>query len=194
LPDLKNIRQFYGTSVHHCPYCDGWEHRGKRLMALGDGSEAVELALFLRRWSPFVTACSNGQALSQEELDRLSQNGIPFIGEKPTALDGSDGQLAAILFATGIRESCDAIFFSSGQTQRSDLGKRLGCSPDNRDLLSTNEKQCTDVPGLFLAGDADGDVQFAIVAAAEGAIAATGINDELQKEDSAKHVEQISVL
>ena len=36
---------------------------------------------------------------------------------------------------------------------------------------------------LFLAGDADGDVQFVIVAAAEGARAATAINRELQDED-----------
>ena len=36
----------------------------------------------------------------------------------------------------------------------------------------------------ILAGDADGDVQFAIVAASEGAIAATAINHELQREDS----------
>jgi thioredoxin reductase len=36
--------------------------------------------------------------------------------------------------------------------------------------------------GLFLAGDADGDVQFAIVAAAEGAIAATAIHAELQED------------
>ena len=42
--------------------------------------------------------------------------------------------------------------------------------------------QHTDVHGLFLAGDADGDVQFAIVAAAEGAKAGVAINLELQKE------------
>ena len=35
----------------------------------------------------------------------------------------------------------------------------------------------------FLAGDANGDVQFAIVAAGEGATAAVEINKELQEED-----------
>jgi pyruvate/2-oxoglutarate dehydrogenase complex dihydrolipoamide dehydrogenase (E3) component len=39
------------------------------------------------------------------------------------------------------------------------------------------------VPGLFVAGDAAGDVQFVIVAAAEGARAAVAINRELQDED-----------
>ena len=59
----------------------------------------------------------------------------------------------------------------------------LGCETDDEDMVSTGKKQTTCVDGLFLAGDADGDVQFAIVAAAEGAIAATAINTALQKDD-----------
>src|SRR5205823_9089112 len=27
LPDVPGVADFYGTSVHHCPYCDGWEWR-----------------------------------------------------------------------------------------------------------------------------------------------------------------------
>ena len=35
LPDLEGIEDFYGTSVHHCPYCDGWEHRDGRIAVYG---------------------------------------------------------------------------------------------------------------------------------------------------------------
>ena len=24
LPQIENFRQFYGSTVHNCPYCDGW--------------------------------------------------------------------------------------------------------------------------------------------------------------------------
>jgi thioredoxin reductase len=27
LPALEGIDEFYGKSVHHCPYCDAWEHQ-----------------------------------------------------------------------------------------------------------------------------------------------------------------------
>jgi thioredoxin reductase len=48
----------------------------------------------------------------------------------------------------------------------------------------TNQFQQTNTPGLYVAGDADKDMQFVVVAAAEGAKAAVIINKELQKEIS----------
>ena len=60
----------------------------------------------------------------------------------------------------------------------------LGCCVDEDKCVQTSDKQGTSIEGLFLAGDADGEVQFAIVAAAEGAIAATAINTMLQKQET----------
>src|SRR5262245_29866274 len=31
LPEISGLRPLYGKSVHHCPYCDGWEERDRRL-------------------------------------------------------------------------------------------------------------------------------------------------------------------
>ena len=59
----------------------------------------------------------------------------------------------------------------------------LGCESKGNNQVHTRDKQRTRIPGLFMAGDAGGDVQFVIVAAAEGARAAAAINRELQEED-----------
>jgi thioredoxin reductase len=64
------------------------------------------------------------------------------------------------------------------------LAKMLGCEIDDDGLVRTYEKQKTDVEGVFVAGDAAVDVQFAIVAAAEGASAAVAINHMLQEQES----------
>ena len=55
----------------------------------------------------------------------------------------------------------------------------------------TNRFQQTSTPGLFVAGDADKDVQFVVVAAAEGAKAGVIINKELQKEVCREALEQL---
>jgi thioredoxin reductase len=35
LPAIPGLAECYGTSVHHCPYCDGWEHRERALAVVG---------------------------------------------------------------------------------------------------------------------------------------------------------------
>jgi thioredoxin reductase len=37
IPPIEGMDQFYGRSVHHCPYCDGWEHRDQPIAIYGRG-------------------------------------------------------------------------------------------------------------------------------------------------------------
>ena len=34
LPRIENISDYYGKSLFHCPYCDGWELRDKPLVVI----------------------------------------------------------------------------------------------------------------------------------------------------------------
>ncbi len=58
----------------------------------------------------------------------------------------------------------------------------MGCIFTNKGAVKTDLKGDTNVPGLYVAGDAGRDVQFVIVAAAEGAKTAMAINEALQAE------------
>jgi thioredoxin reductase len=31
LPEIEGTARLYGRGIHHCPYCDGWEHRDQPL-------------------------------------------------------------------------------------------------------------------------------------------------------------------
>jgi thioredoxin reductase len=183
LPEILNIREFYGRSVHHCPYCDGWEHRGQKLAAFGDGDKAATLALSLRTWSEHVTACSNGHALSVADRRKLERHGIEIRDQTVRGLAGKDGILEEVNFEDGAALRCDALFFNAEKFQHSALAMMLGCKQNEEGTVRTGNKHRTGINGLFLAGDADGEVQFAIVAAAEGAVAATAINKLLQEDD-----------
>ena len=68
----------------------------------------------------------------------------------------------------------------AGQSPQCDLPRQLGCEITPRGVVKTDHLGHTRVPGLYVVGDASRDVQFAIVAAAEGAKAAVAINKALQ--------------
>lgn len=185
LPALEGFDRLYGVSVHHCPYCDGYEHRGERLAAYGLGKAAVGLGLALLTWSADVVACTDGGELSAAERERARRNGIALREEKVVELAGEGGRLKQVVFESGAPLERDALFFNTGQVQRSKLPGTLGCAFREDGGVKTDNKQCTGVRGVYLAGDADKDVQFVIVAAAEGATAGVAINRELQDEDRA---------
>ena len=44
LPGIAGFDDCYGTSVFHCPHCDGWEWRDAKLVAFGFGADAVVCA------------------------------------------------------------------------------------------------------------------------------------------------------
>jgi thioredoxin reductase len=72
LPAINGLKSFYGISIHHCPYCDAWEHSGERLTVIG--KKPTELALTLKSWSKKVTVCTNGDELEQTAAKQLSSH------------------------------------------------------------------------------------------------------------------------
>lgn len=183
LPDLDGFMECYGTSAHHCPYCDGYEHRDQSIAAYGKGNDAVGIALALRTWSGSVTACLDGEPADAKYLALAQKNSIPVRAEKVRRLEHTSGLLKRVHFESGPPLPAEALFFNTGQTQRSDLPRIFGCAFDDNGGIETSDRQCTSINGLYVAGDADKEVQFVIVAAAQGATAAVGINRELQRED-----------
>ena len=77
----------------------------------------------------------------------------------------------------------DALFFATAQHPQSSLAIALGCAVTRRGTVQTGNACDTNVPRLYVAGDASRDAQFVVVAAAEGVKAACAINKALQLEE-----------
>ena len=183
LPDIPGFPDFYGTSIHHCPYCDGWEHRGERLVVYAQGKGATSLPFIMRGFSPHVSLCRDGaEVLCDFDLEQLSCNGVTVYNQKIARVEGRGKQVEQVVFEDGSTLPCDAIFFSTGTEARSSLAQQLGCKVTRKGNVKTDKFQQTSVGGLYVAGDAARDMQLVIIAAAEGTKAAVAINMALQEE------------
>jgi thioredoxin reductase len=188
LPAVEGLEALYGTSVHHCPYCDGWEWRDQPIAVYGSAEEGKALALGLTVWSNDLVLCTGGPSgLTEEDLEQLAHEGIEVREEPVARLEGRDGLLERVVFETGESLPRRALFICSGQHQRSALARKLGCRFTPKGAVDTGTCEATDVPGLYVAGDASKEAQFVIVAAAEGAEAGMAINKALLKDDLAQN-------
>jgi thioredoxin reductase len=187
LPDLPQAAELYGQCLHHCPYCDAWEYRGAPLVAFGTDRRGLGLAKSLLTWSDKITVVTNGRPLGRGTIREANRLGVAVRAERivqcETGTRASRCRLRAIHFERGPALKARAIFFNTGQIQRCDLAVSLGCGVRQDGGLLCDRRQRSGIPGLYLAGDAAKEVQFAIVAASEGATAAVAMNAELQRQD-----------
>jgi len=179
-PDCPGFREFYGSSVFHCPDCDGYEVRDKRVAVLAHGDNAVGFTENILTWTRHVTLLTDQNEISDRaKLDALD---VAVRTERVVALEGdtSTRQLQRVMFAEGDALECDALFFNLGTELASDFHETLGCRLDPEcGLLWVDETQQTSIKGVYAAGDITPHSQLAIVAAAEGAMAAIHIHRSL---------------
>jgi thioredoxin reductase len=184
LPPIKGAEACYGISLFHCPYCDAWEVANKQLGVYSKTKSGIDLALSLTTWSNKIRLYTDGKNyVKPAHLELLKKKNIEVIYERILLLEETNGKIKKIVLKNGSKQPCDALFFSCGYDIQSSIVETLGCSLGKNKLAITNKSQQTNIPDLYVIGDASKDVQFVVVAAAEGAKAGVYINKELLREE-----------
>lgn len=183
-PDCPGFREFYGVSVHHCPDCDGFESTGKRIAVVSRGKSAVGFTLELLTWTDKLTLITNGDPgdMTDKHRAKLAEFNIPITNGRIAKLEGDaeTKQIEIVRFEDGDALECDALFFNLGTQPVSDLHEMLGCRIDEEcGLVWVDEDQQTSIAGVYAAGDLTPQSQLAVVAAAEGAMAAIHLHKSL---------------
>ncbi|MGW0484238.1 NAD(P)/FAD-dependent oxidoreductase [Nonomuraea sp. NPDC003214] len=189
LPGPPGVRELWGRSAFHCPYCHGYECTGRRVAVLGADPSRVRLALQLSRFAAGVVLCADGRPLDPRARATLEGHGVGVREEAVTRLEGDGGRLERITFASGPPVERDAVFVVNVPRQRSGLAARLGCAAFADGCVEVNEFGQTSVPGVYAAGDmarrAGVPVPMAavIAAAASGTVAAAVLDQDLLSAD-----------
>ncbi|HUQ34567.1 MAG TPA: NAD(P)/FAD-dependent oxidoreductase [Pyrinomonadaceae bacterium] len=187
-PDCQGFPDFYGMSVHHCPDCDGYEVSDKRVAVLSRGHAGVGFTLNLLTWTNRLTLLTNGDEgdITEEHRAKLAHFNIPITNRRITGLEGDTEKklIERVRFEDGEALDCDALFFNLGTEMSGELHEMLGCRLDEEcGLIAVDDEQQTSVPGVYAAGDITPNSQLAVVAAAEGAMAAIHIHKSLIPEE-----------
>ena len=183
-PDCPGLEHCYGLSAHHCPDCDGYEARGKKVVILGYGRKVGALALALSNWTPEVVICTNGKAPDMPAglIEKLDDLNIPIVQPKVKWAHSENRFIKFLELENGMQIDAEKLFFAVEHLPADDLGVQLGCKHNEDGLIVVDDAMRTSVEHVYAAGDITPGPQMAIRAAAEGSIAAAAIHRSLLPE------------
>lgn len=183
--ELPGIEETYGKSIFPCPFCDGFEHSDERIAVFG-GKGVEQHVPLLRMWSKDVEVFTNGRPLEEAAKAAFRRNGVPYHEGKVVRIESTGGRLEAIRLEAGrVQRDVGFLWDKAGapaSTFADDLGVPRNLNPWGVPMYAADEFGRTDVPGLYVIGDARTGFQRLVQAAAEGARCAEGIIHDMAKE------------
>ena len=169
--------------VRHCPTCDAYEVRDRRIAILGAGNCRMQEATLLRSYTAELTVLSLGRRLevADDERAALESAGVHLVDEPVAELIAEAAGVCARLAQSGQVIRFDTIYTALGLRGRSELAHRLGAEHDEDGMLIVDGDQRTSVPDLYAVGDVVPGLGQIGVAMGQAAIAASTINSSLER-------------
>lgn len=180
LPDVPNLRGFYGISLFSCAACDAWEMRGRRLALIGTTDDLADRARLIARWTEDLTVFTLGaDTVTSAQEAELAAAGVAVVRRPISELVGDRGRIEAIRLDDGAVIAVEGGFVRP--EWETDLSFLRGFAPsiDHDGHLVTDRSGRTDIPGLYAAGDAaiPGPQQLIVAAGAGARVASVMVQD-----------------
>lgn len=172
----------WGHTVIHCPFCLGEENADRRWAIVVDNAELAALsAVALRAWSTDTVAiCPESMPGIDGARTAAHSRGGDLIAGTIRRLHHRQGSLYAVEFDDGRILERETLVWTPPQRQQPVVARtidELNLTVDDGGFVSVDDTRCTNVPGLYAAGDLASRWKQSITAsAAAGATAADAIH------------------
>lgn len=179
VPKIENIEKYINKGVSFCALCDGYFYKGKNVVVIGDGKNAIEEADVLKKVAKSVRILTSSEIKSingteqkvksitlKNDINEYKSNNKESNQEevnKNKASDSNDSNEIQV----------DGVFIAEGIAGGFEFAKRMGIITKNETIV-VNDKMQTNVPGVFACGNITGGLLQVSKAVYEGAEA--GIN------------------
>lgn len=187
LPDIPGIRECWGKSAIHCPYCHGYEFKGGKTGVLATSGDALHIISLLKQWTSDLQVFTNETFRFNEAASAfMAQQKIPVVSGKIKSLDHDNGQIKNILLQSSghpeIEVPLQVLYVLPPVKQALDLQQQLNYQLTPAGHIQVDEARHTSVNGLYAAGDNSSRFRSLSTALATGMTAGAMINFDLVNE------------
>ncbi len=177
---VEGEEKFIGKGVSYCSSCDGPLFKGKKVAVIGGSDAAVTSAIYLSEIASETYLIHRRDELRAEaaNIEHLKKTPVKIIWNSVVEKIEGDKFVNKIIIknvkTNEIKElEVDGVFIEIGEVPTTEIVKAAGVEVNEKNFIKVNEKLETNIPGVYAAGDVTGSLAQIVVAAAEGAEAAT---------------------
>ena len=179
--------EYRTRGVAYCPHCDGPLFKGKRVAVIGGGNSGVEAAIDLAGIVEHVTLVEFDTKLRADQVLQDKLNSLPnatvIMNALSTEVIGDGAQVTGLKYkdrATDVEHTVElsGVFVQIGLLPNTDFLKESAVELTQRGEIVINERNETNVKGVFAAGDCTTvPYKQIIIATGEGAKASLSAFD-----------------
>ena len=157
----KGEKEFKGKGVSYCGVCDGPFFKGKQVLVVGGGNTACITTLYLAGLASQAYVIHRRQAFRAEEslvTDVSGKSNVKIMWNTEVQEIKGDKQVRSVILLDNLTGKTtelrvDAVFVQIGEAPNSQLAKAGGVETDDHGYIKVNERQQTNLDGVFAAGD-----------------------------------------
>ncbi|MBD2059190.1 NAD(P)/FAD-dependent oxidoreductase [Oculatella sp. FACHB-28] len=191
LDTMRNVYDYAGYNLHVCLICDGYEMVDKTVGVLANSASNAEVAFPLGWFTPHITVFTQGLFEVGELRQKLQEHDYQLIETPIKQFLGEDHQMNGVELEDGRTIPLEAGLISMGSKYHADYLEKFNLEKQGENLV-TDKMARTSHPRIFAIGDLKVGLNQVVVAAADGALAATQIWRDLRRIPGAKHQAKLS--
>lgn len=183
LPDIPGVREGWGHTVLHCPFCHGWEVRDQQIAILARDEVAIHQVMLFRQLSDRITVfVHEASEPTEEQRDQLAALGVEAVRGRIERLVLEGSQVRAVELEDGSTFAADAAVIAPHFEARTELYEQLGgtieTTPFGRQIPA-DPRGMTAIPGVWAAGNANQLMAMVVGSAAAGVATGAAVHGDL---------------
>ncbi len=169
---ISGEKELFGKGVSYCAVCDCNFYKGRRVVIVGNESEAAVSAEIMTGFASETSWVAWDVQANPVLVEKVKTAGVRIYSTRPrTILGGSS--VEALELEDGTVIPTDGVFIELGARSSADLAMDLDVMPEMNDIIKVDCDCKTSVPGVFACGDITGRPWQVAKAVGQGCVAGT---------------------